>query len=120
MAVVPSEHQEQCAVVQWLEWNNIDFFAVPNANAMSSENRTKAIRIAVKQKKEGVKAGVSDLVILGYKRVLFVEMKRVSGSAIQPEQIEWRDTCLGLGHEAVICKGAAQAVSVIKEWLKGE
>lgn len=114
----PTEHQEQAAVVEWLQYNNIVHFSCPNANNMSASNRTKAIRVASKMKKEGVVKGVSDLVILSYKKVLFLEMKRIKGSVTSDEQKEWMAKCLELGHDAIICKGADEAIEAIKTWLK--
>ena len=115
--ICPSEHIEQCTVVQWLDWNNIKFFAVPNANNMSSSNKRYAINVANRMKKEGVRSGVYDLVILDYKRVLFLEMKRLKGSRTSLDQIDWGLTFTELGHDNIICKGADEAIEVIKGWL---
>ena len=62
------EHNLQVATVQLLRANRIFCFAVPNGG------RRDAITGA-NLKKEGVLAGVSDLVILRPNKVFFVEMK---------------------------------------------
>ena len=113
----PTEHQEQCAVVEWLQWRNITFFAVPNSNNMSNANRLQAMRMAVKLKKEGVRAGVSDLVIVGYDRILFVEMKRLYGGKEREEQEKFRTEVIALNHQAIVCKGAEAAIKAIESWL---
>lgn len=45
-----SEHSEQCAFVEWLRWNHIPHYAIPNGG---SRNRIEAARL----KAEGVSAG---------------------------------------------------------------
>jgi len=48
-----SEHQEQCAVIDYCELKKLPIFAIPNANAMSSQNRKMAMMNMVKLKKRG-------------------------------------------------------------------
>jgi len=74
--------------------------------------------VVSKLKKEGFRKGVSDLVILDYKRVLFLELKRTKGGITSDDQKEWLQKCLKLGHDAIICKGADEAIGCIKAWLK--
>ncbi len=71
-----TEHQEQCLLIKWLRVKKIKHFAVPNANALSSQNKMMAIRIANKLRSEGVASGVSDLVIMLPLKILFIEMKK--------------------------------------------
>jgi len=68
------EHYEQIKVIDYLsilqrQGKVISYFAVPNGG---SRNKLEAINL----KREGVKAGVSDLVVILKNKVLFVEMKR--------------------------------------------
>ena len=68
------EHYEQVKVISYLnilksQMKIIEFFAVPNGGSRN-------VREAMNLKKEGVKSGVSDLVIVTKNVVLFLEMKR--------------------------------------------
>lgn len=88
--IIPDEHSEQVALVQWLDLKRIDYFAVPNANAMSSLSPTMAIRLMAKLKKEGFKSGVSDIVVLLPNKIIFLEMKRQSGGVQSDTQKQFQ------------------------------
>lgn len=105
-----TEHAEQVSLVQWLDATHPDllYFAIPNGG-----NRN--IITASKLKAEGVKAGVPDLFFPGLK--LFVEMKRVKGGRLSPEQKYWSDMLTAAGYRVAVCKGAAEAVQIITEEL---
>lgn len=62
------EHLIQCAISQFLRYQGIFFFAVPNGEKRS-------VTVGARLKKEGVLAGCSDLVILFPERIIFVEVK---------------------------------------------
>jgi len=68
------EHYEQIKVIHYLsilqnQGKVIEYFAVPNGGSRN-------VREAMNLKKEGVKAGVSDLVVILQDKILFIEMKR--------------------------------------------
>lgn len=66
---LPTEAQEQLALIQWMNIKNIEYFAVPNGG---SRHKLEAINL----KRQGVKAGVSDMVVLLKTQILFIELKR--------------------------------------------
>lgn len=66
---LPTEAQEQLALIQWLNIKGIEYFAVPNGG---SRHKLEAINL----KRQGVKAGVSDMVVFLSNQILFVELKR--------------------------------------------
>ena len=108
-----SEHDEQCAVVEWLEWNHIRFYAIPNGG---SRNKIEAARL----KAEGVRAGVPDLCIpvpSGEKHGLYIEMKAGKNKPTE-KQIEWLGYLSGVGYSTAVCYSAAAAIKVIREYLK--
>lgn len=117
--VVPSEHQEQCALVAWFDVRyprlRGRLAAVPNGGA-----RHKAV--AGQLKAEGVRKGYPDLQLLvphsGH-HGLIIEMKRIRGSRIEPEQLEWLEWFAAMGYRAVVCKGFEAAKLVIVEYLDG-
>ena len=67
--IIPKESEEQKTLVQWLIVKKILFFAVPNGG---SRHKLEAINL----KKQGVIAGVSDIVVFLPDKILFIEMKR--------------------------------------------
>lgn len=134
---VPTEHQEQKAVIDWFEvYARIKglspslLFAIPNGGA-------RHIVAAVKLKAEGVRAGVPDLMLavpkretfqlnhLGYAPVrwvqtdfcgLFIEMKRIGGKPTVA-QINFADLLRRQGFNVVIVQGADEAIRAIKAYL---
>ena len=120
--VCPSEHREQVALMQWVEWMTprwpeLDMlFAIPNGG-----DRNEVV--AAKLKAEGVKKGVPDMMLAcarGGFHGLFVEMKRESGGRVRPEQDEWREKLLAQGYQAVVCRGLGDAMRAITDYLKPE
>jgi hypothetical protein len=93
----PLETVEQQAVVQWLLYRHLIFFAVPNG---SFRNKREAARL----QREGVQSGVPDLLILNMPpaqpqlKGTFVEMKRRRGGKLSQSQVEWRTKVLAQGY----------------------
>ena len=120
----PSEHVEQCEVIQWCNKTAYRYgvfelrliFAIPNGGQRA---RTTGARL----KAEGVKPGIPDLMLpvarSGY-HGLFIEMKRVQGGGLSPEQVAWRDNLKEQGYSCIQCRGAPMAISVLKEYLNLE
>jgi len=106
----PLEREEQITFCNYLDFMNILYFAVPNGG---SRNEREAKNL----KKEGVKAGVPDMVVILEGQCLFVEMKRVKGSTTSKEQKVWIETLTALGHHAKVCKGAKEAIEFVEAYL---
>ena len=106
MIKIPSEHTEQVNFVNWMRYNhpNIWVAAIPNGGKRS-------IKVAKQLKAEGVSAGFPDLFIPSLK--LFIEMKRIKGSAISKEQKQWHEYLRGYGYTVEICKGCDAAKQII-------
>lgn len=112
-----SEHDEQVALFEWaatvpeLQW----MFAIPNGTRTS-------IGIARRMKAEGVRKGVSDILVpvaRGGFHGLFVEMKSATGAAT-PEQREFIAAMRMAGYAAQICNGFEQAKCIIELYLAGQ
>ena len=105
-----SEHAEQVEVVNWLHKNHpgVRIFAIPNGGL---RNKFEASRI----KLEGVSPGVPDLMIPSLK--LFIEMKRVKGGVVSPEQAEWMEYLRGCGYTAEVARGCDEAIKIIQKKL---
>jgi hypothetical protein len=91
----------------------IFLFSIPNGG-----KRNKIV--AAKLKREGVKAGIPDL-MLPYARGgwhgLFIEMKRIKGGSVSKIQGERIAFLRGQNYQVKICKGAAEAIEAIKVYM---
>lgn len=119
-AVGMTEHEEQVALMRLVEmhkgrWPELGMlYAIPNGG-----DRHPAV--AAKMKAEGVKKGVPDLCLClprgGY-HGLFIELKRQKGGQVSAEQKAWISALRGQGYRAEVCKGAAEAWDVIREYVQ--
>jgi hypothetical protein len=103
----PLEHDEQVTVVQWLEWQQIPFFAVPNgARVRPSQAR--------KLKAEGMRAGVPDLWLPVHRIVIEMKRRDAVPSDTSPEQRAWLEKLKTAGWDVAVCHGADVAI----DWLR--
>jgi len=109
----PSEHSEQVGFINWfrVKYPNVLIFAIPNGEK-------RAITVAKRLKAEGVVRGIPDLLIPQW--TLWVEMKRISGGRLSPEQKAMIQYLEGIGQKVIVAKGAADASKQILEYLKEE
>jgi len=137
----PTEHQEQVAVVNWLDfiaalrWSDlaildrwsfdeskyaqsrpqfqIPYYSVPNGGK-------RHIKTAVDLKKEGASSGVADLVLPiprgGYPG-LYIEMKKVKDGTTSKAQKAWGVALRKMGYHWEVCKGHQQAIDSITDYL---
>lgn len=105
------ESDIQQAAVSWFRYAYPRFliFSVPNGG---SRNVVEAANL----KREGALAGVSDLIVVADRRVLFVEMKTPRGRQ-QDTQKTFQRRVEVLGHRYVVCRSLDDFMSAIKEWL---
>lgn len=116
-----TESEDQIALIAWFDlWATPDLkgrlFAVPNGGM-----RNKVT--AAKLKREGVRPGVPDLMLLTPRKGfagLVIEMKREKGSSLSREQAEWLDWLGKQNFMTVICKGFQPAVDTIVSYLRTE
>ena len=108
---IPTEHEEQRQVVMWFRqtYRPMRIFAIPNGGM-----RSKAT--AAKLKVEGVSPGVPDLFVPELK--LWIEMKRVKGGRLSPEQKDWINYLASVGYVCFICAGAEDAKIQISDYIK--
>lgn len=124
---VPTEHEEQCALMAWAalhEWHEprmAMLFAIPNGGHRSPAT-------AGRLKAEGVRAGVPDLClpVVGRARrdlaaelapCLWIELKRTKGGAVSPEQRAWHERLRKQGHRVEVCRGWIAAAGVVADYL---
>jgi hypothetical protein len=109
--MIPTEAQEQEVLCRWLDLMRVEYFAVPNGGSrhfLEGKNL----------KKQGVKKGVSDLVIFTKSQILFIEMKRTKKSVTSKEQIMFTENVKKLPYaDGKICKGFEEARDFISSFL---
>jgi hypothetical protein len=119
----PLETIEQIAVVQWCELQGLKFTAIPNSTY------SPHMSVKMRNHREGVRAGFPDMVVLippkqskdGLGYMLCVEMKRVTGGILSQVQKDWAIALNGLESpniEAVVARGADEAIEYISSFLK--
>ena len=108
----PSEHYEQITVVQWAERCGITLFAVPNGGKRS-------LRTAIQLKREGVRAGAPDLVLVNLApsngKPTMIEMKRRKGAQYSPEQIALHAVARAEGWNVIAPPSGSSARWVIEQ-----
>ena len=106
----PSEHFEQRELVRWFRqtWPGVRIFAVPNGSWRSKGT-------AGRLKAEGVASGVPDLFVPAWR--LWIEMKRVKGGSLSPEQKDWNQYLQSVGYWVIVGKGADDAKRQISAFL---
>lgn len=107
---IPTEHEEQRLFVQWFRrtYPETRIFAIPNggARSMATAGRLKA---------EGVARGVPDLFIPAWRT--FIEMKRVKGGRLSPDQEDWKAHLESIGYRVWVCAGFEGAKREVDTWL---
>jgi hypothetical protein len=116
--IVPTESEEGKVLVQWLRIHNITFSHIPNETGHSDEAKRRAIRM----KQQGTSKGFPDYVIaLPGIGMVYIELKRLRGSTTSPEQKAWIEAINECpGAEAMIAKGAGEAIAFVKLLISGE
>lgn len=95
-----NEHKLQCSVAEYLDRclpkNEALWFAVPNGGK-------RGVVTAANLKKEGVKAGVADIIVIWRGSVIAIEMKTPKG-AHQTIQKQWGEALTLAGGVYVVCR----------------
>jgi hypothetical protein len=104
--VIPTEDAEQMLFVQWFRraYPGVRIFAIPNGGA-------RHIAVAAKMKATGVSKGVPDLFVPEWK--LWIEMKRIKGGTLSPEQKDWISYLESIGYACIVGKGCEDAKAQI-------
>lgn len=120
LAINGSEDAHQLALFCWCALNITEYpelrwlYHIPNGGSRDK-------REAAKLKAMGVKPGVSDLCLpvkRGAYSGLYIELKKLKGGKVSPEQREWLDHLRSQGFGAMVCYGWIEARDVLIEYLK--
>lgn len=120
----PLEDVECIRFSQWLTINKIPHCHIANESRLGS--RSAMIRGA-KLKRMGQSKGVWDYEIyipikgitgvVDCYEIVKVEMKRIKGGVVSPEQKKWQQIYEKAGIECKICKGAKEAIDYIQNLI---
>jgi hypothetical protein len=109
MAMIPSEDVECYALVAYLRRQGIPHAHIPNSTF------TRSWSVKARNKALGVSPGIPDYVISLPSALVWIEMKRVKGGRVSPEQTAWVERLHRPPHvHAVICKGAVEAITYLE------
>lgn len=110
---IPKEDYEQICLATWLDRKGILYTASANGGS-------RYMAEAVKLKRMGVKKGYPDITIpiarKGY-HGLYIELKRVSGGILSPEQKMWLAKLNAEGNLALRANGFQEAANIIEDYL---
>lgn len=111
MSSLPTEHQEQCAFVNWFraQFRGVRIFAIPNGGKRN-------VVVAIKLRNEGASAGVPDLHIPEWR--LWVEMKRRKGGEVTKHQKSWISYLQSIGHTVLVARGFTEARTKVMQWRR--
>ena len=109
-----SEHEIQCLLIKWASVvpELKCLFAVPNGGH-------RHVAVAAKLKREGVKAGVPDLMLpiaRGGYHGLFLELKADKGRLSDVQTI-WLERLNANGYKTAVCFGFDSAKNTIMDYL---
>lgn len=115
VAVVPTEDQEQIALAQYLDARKLAWCHVPNGGSRNVIEATKLKRM-------GTRRGIPDVLIFdpclwceSHYVGIAIELKRVKGGRVTPEQDAWHHALEERGWLVRVCKGAGEAIDFIQQ-----
>jgi hypothetical protein len=113
----PTEAQEARTLVAYLRVRGYRFTHVANETGSGRGARFQGIR----NKQQGTSKGFPDYLVIVNNRLVAIELKRTKGSSTSQEQKDWIEALNNAGVDAVICKGAEEAINYIegvkRNWL---
>jgi hypothetical protein len=118
---LPTEYEEQCALVDYLELKGLLF------SKTAQETFTRSWGQKMKNQRSGLRKGLPDMFIFisadksksGLPILACVEMKRTKGGVTSSEQKEWVDSLNSVsGVSAVVAKGFEEARKFVDSYLK--
>lgn len=99
------EHALQCVIVRYLLLNNVYCFAIPNGGRRDA-------REGARLKKEGVLAGVTDIGIVLYDEVFFIEIKTPTGRQSKSQK-DFQENVERLNHQYQIWRSLDDAINFV-------
>ena len=117
--VIPTEHQEQCALFEWAAWQEGVWPELRLLHAIPNGGK-RDIRTAARLKAEGVKPGVPDIFLpvpKDGKHGLYIELKRSRGGTVSKEQEAWIRALSAQEYVCAVCHGHREAIKIITDYM---
>ncbi len=116
----PLEEVEQANFVDWLELQGLKFSATAQSTYTTSYNQKR------KNHRTGLRKGVPDMIVLiapeqskdGEGYCIFIELKRLKGGKVSPEQQSWLDALNQTPVHAYLAQGCDAAIKIVEHYLK--
>jgi hypothetical protein len=118
---VPTEYDEQAALIEWADLASRKYPELKWLHSIPNGAHTHIVT-AMKLKKSGVKKGIPDLELPAARKgfhALYIEMKRIKGGRVDPEQEACHAYLRDAGYCVTVCKGWEAAKTAILDYLKG-
>jgi len=118
---VPTEYDEQAALIEWADLASRKYPELKWLHSIPNGAHTHIVT-AMKLKKSGVRKGIPDLELPAARKgyhALYIEMKRIKGGRVDPEQVACHAYLRDAGYHVVVCRGWEAAKAEILEYLKG-
>jgi len=129
-----SEHDEQVLLCKYLDFKKLPYFAIPNgfpisifigklkgfnvANWIIEKVKICVFSIIKKMKTEGMQNGISDIAVFLPDFILFIEMKKVKGGTLSPDQKKWIEIINKYSYsKAIVCHGFEEAREYIERCI---
>lgn len=114
-----TELQEQIEIFKWSKINLDKYPCLKYLNSSLNGIRLNIVQASL-AKKSGLLKGYPDI-FLPVKNSqyggLFIELKRVKGGVVSPEQKDFLSFLNSQGYKAVVCKGSIEAINTIENYL---
>uniref|UniRef100_A0A6H1ZER9 Putative VRR-NUC domain-containing protein n=1 Tax=viral metagenome TaxID=1070528 RepID=A0A6H1ZER9_9ZZZZ len=116
---IPKEYDEQVMLFEWA-----DLMSARHPELYLLTGSLNGVRLtigqAVKAKRAGMKKGYPDIhlpVSRGGFHSLYIELKRLKGGRVEPEQKAWHGRLRLEGNKVMVCRGSVEASEVIMDYL---
>lgn len=104
----PTEYQEALTLVDYLEHLKTAGKVLCYSH-IPQETYTKSWATKAKNKRQGVRTGVPDYVVVTRDKVLWIELKRSKGGAVSEAQKIWIAALDSKQSRAMVCRGFDEA-----------
>ena len=116
---VPYESEEQQLL---FEWANLASKRVPELDLLVAipNGGLRNMSVAVRLKAEGTRKGFPDMILpvaRGGYHSLAIELKRIKGGTVSPEQKKWLADLSVQGWKCAVCYGFEEAKAEIEKYL---
>lgn len=108
----PTEAEEGRKLVSYLRLRGFKFTHIANETGSGAGAKYQGIR----NKQQGTSKGFPDYIVIADNKLVAIELKRIEGGKVSPEQKEWLAALSNAGADAFISYGADDAIEYFEEY----